>query len=89
MRSKQLSNVDKRSWSLMWEIVRHLMLMCLVFLLAYGVTTLALQHPRRRSSMSDMRIFRDIFYFPYWQIYGELFLEELEGACVCDVKQRW
>ena len=70
------------------ELMLYIMIL-LVFLLAYGVTTLALQYPRRRSSMSDMRIFRDIFYFPYWQIYGELFLEELEGACVYDVMQRW
>ena len=53
-----------------------------VFLLAYGVTTLALQYPTRAKGLSNMRIFRDIFYFPYWQIYGELFLEELEGALI-------
>ena len=62
------------------QVLLLYMAILVVFLLAYGVTTLALQYPTRPKGLSNMRIFRDIFYFPYWQIYGELFLEELEGT---------
>ncbi len=49
----------------------------LVVLLAYGIAINALMYPKRDFYTG---IFRDIFYYPYWQIYGELFLEELEGT---------
>ncbi len=49
----------------------------MVFLLAYGVSTNALMYDSR--SYGDGLVFRDIVYYPYWQIYGEIYLEELEG----------
>jgi transient receptor potential cation channel subfamily M protein 2 len=52
------------------------MMILLVFLLAYGVSSLSLMYPVRDFYS---QVFKDITYFPYWQIYGELFLEELEG----------
>ena len=66
----------------MQELLLYIMIL-VVFLLAYGVTTVALQYPTRTSGLSYIRIFRDIFYYPYWQIYGELFLEQLEGSWFC------
>ena len=49
----------------------------LVFLLGYGVAIQAIRHPTREPYWM---IFRDIVYYPYWQIYGEIFLEETAGV---------
>lgn len=51
----------------------------LLFMIPYGVSIFALQYPRRNDFFSTLDIFRDIIYIPYFQIYGELFLEEIEG----------
>ena len=59
----------------MQELVLYIMIL-LVFLLAYGISTNALMF---RSRKLEGLVFRDIVYYPYWQIYGELYLEELEG----------
>nr|XP_006816420.1 PREDICTED: transient receptor potential cation channel subfamily M member 3-like [Saccoglossus kowalevskii] len=48
----------------------------LVFLISYGVASQALLYPNRRTAYWG--IFRDVVYMPYFQIYGELFLEELD-----------
>ena len=57
------------------ELVLYISIL-LVVLLAYGISVQALMFPSRDFYPG---IFRDIFYYPYWQIYGELWLEELEG----------
>lgn len=57
------------------------MMILAVFLLAYGVSSLSLMYPVREFYGS---FFKDVTYYPYWQIYGELYLEELEG----NVEQR-
>lgn len=47
-----------------------------VWLVAYGVTTQALLHPR------DSRlewIFRRVLYRPYLQIFGQIPLDEIDG----------
>lgn len=48
----------------------------IVFILAYGVASQALRFP---NSEPDWILLKDVVYMPYWQMYGELFLEELEG----------
>ncbi|XP_062507670.1 transient receptor potential cation channel subfamily M member-like 2 [Corticium candelabrum] len=57
-----------------------LLLVCLV---AYGIATEMLLFPHQERSFD---ILFKIFYIPYWQIYGNLFLEEynggVEGTCV-------
>jgi transient receptor potential cation channel subfamily M protein 5 len=48
-----------------------------VWLVAYGVTTQALLHPQ------DGRlewIFRRVLYRPYLQIFGQIPLDEIDGA---------
>jgi len=50
----------------------------LVFMLAYGIATQALRYPNAEPSW---KLFKDVVYKPYWQMYGELFLEEVEGTC--------
>ena len=48
----------------------------LTVILAYGVAVQALRFPNSTPSFS---LLKDVLYKPYWHIYGELFLEELEG----------
>jgi len=47
-----------------------------VFVFAYGVAQQAILYPNEPATMY---IFVDIFRKSYWQMYGELFLEEIEG----------
>lgn len=54
-----------------------------VFLLAYGVSSLSLMYPVRDFYSL---VFKDITYFPYWQIYGELYLEDLEGMSLAPIQ---
>eukprot|EP00057_Strongylocentrotus_purpuratus_P015113 XP_011669587.1 PREDICTED: LOW QUALITY PROTEIN: transient receptor potential cation channel subfamily M member 6 [Strongylocentrotus purpuratus] len=44
-----------------------------VFLVSYGVASNALMRPMKEW---DWNVLRDIIYIPYWQIYGELFIDE-------------
>ena len=50
------------------------MLVMVVFLISYGVVSQALLYPNRKPYAL---IFKDVLYMPYWQIYGELFLDEM------------
>ena len=51
------------------------LLVLMVFLLAYGVASQALMYTERAPSW---QILRDVIEFPYWQLYGELFFEEIQ-----------
>ncbi|XP_011674872.2 transient receptor potential cation channel subfamily M member 2 [Strongylocentrotus purpuratus] len=56
------------------------MCILMVFLLAYGIACQAVLFPH----VADTRqMLKGIFYRSYFQIYGELFLEELEGRNGC------
>ncbi|XP_072167495.1 transient receptor potential cation channel subfamily M member 3-like [Diadema setosum] len=44
-----------------------------VFLISYGVASRALMSPMKEW---DWNVLRDVVYTPYWQIYGELFIDE-------------
>ncbi|KAI0222453.1 Transient receptor potential cation channel subfamily M member-like 2 [Lamellibrachia satsuma] len=48
----------------------------LVFITAYGVASQALRFPNAEPSW---HLLKDVVYKPYWQMYGELFLNEIEG----------
>ncbi|GFO25838.1 transient receptor potential cation channel subfamily m member 3-like [Plakobranchus ocellatus] len=65
------------------ELAMFLMVL-MVFLLAYGVASQGLLYRQRDR---DWLILKDILYFPYWQLYGEIFLEEIEtdDQCVQDL----
>jgi hypothetical protein len=52
------------------------LLIFLVFMLSYGVAKHALLHP---NSEPNWLLLRNVIYEPYWNVYGELFLEELQG----------
>nr|CAB3267284.1 transient receptor potential cation channel subfamily M member 2-like [Phallusia mammillata] len=45
-----------------------------IFVLAYGVTSQGLLYPNETRAWTAIT---GIFYKPYWQIYGELFLDEI------------
>ncbi|KAH9518536.1 hypothetical protein Btru_017091 [Bulinus truncatus] len=67
------------------ELTMFVMIL-MVFLLAYGVASQGLLYKNRKS---DWIILKDVLYFPYWQLFGELFLDELEtdGYCTAELKQ--
>ena len=44
--------------------------------MAYGVASQSIRYPNAPISVY---LLKDIFYMPYFQIYGELFREDLEG----------
>ena len=50
----------------------------LIFLLAYGITAQGLLYHERTGSWT---ILKDVFYYPYWQLYGELFFEAIGEGC--------
>ena len=56
--------------------MRMFVMVLLVFLLAYGVASQGLLYHLRSPSWT---ILKDVLYYPYWQLYGEIFLEELES----------
>ncbi|EUB57796.1 Transient receptor potential cation channel subfamily M member [Echinococcus granulosus] len=50
----------------------------LIFLLPYGVSTQALLFPYMTEFKPE--ILKNVFYYPYYRIYGELFLEQSEAS---------
>ena len=48
----------------------------MVFIIAYGLASQAILYPNTPFSLTLMK---EIVRKPYWQMYGELFLEEIEG----------
>ena len=52
------------------------MLILAVFVFGYGVAAQALRYPNAELSWN---ILRNVVYMPYWHIYGELFLDEMQG----------
>ncbi|XP_046549419.1 LOW QUALITY PROTEIN: transient receptor potential cation channel subfamily M member 3-like [Haliotis rubra] len=61
------------------ELVLFVMIL-VVFLLAYGVASQGLLYPQRKG---DAVILKDIVFYPYWQLYGEIFLDEIETDQTC------
>uniref|UniRef100_A0A2C9KDE9 TRPM SLOG domain-containing protein n=1 Tax=Biomphalaria glabrata TaxID=6526 RepID=A0A2C9KDE9_BIOGL len=61
------------------ELAMFVMIL-MVFLLAYGVASQGLLYKTRKK---EWIIMKDILYFPYWQLFGELFLDELETDTTC------
>ncbi|XP_071180049.1 transient receptor potential cation channel subfamily M member 4-like [Mytilus edulis] len=64
------------------ELVMFILVLT-IFLVAYGVVSQGLMYRQRQS---DSRIFTDVIYFPYWQFYGELFLDEIEEDESCMIQ---
>ena len=52
------------------------MLLLIVFILAYGVSSQAIIDPYREFKLENFGpLLFNIFFLPYWQMYGELQLE--------------
>ncbi|CAG2185727.1 unnamed protein product [Mytilus edulis] len=64
---------------MMLELVMFILVLT-IFLLAYGVASQGLMHLQRKS---EWQILTDVVYFPYWQLYGELSLEEIQDDDHC------
>lgn len=65
----------------MLDELRMFVMVLFVFLLAYGVASQGLLYDIRTPSWT---ILKDVVYFPYWQLYGEIFLEEIDGDNCAD-----
>ncbi|KAL5018957.1 hypothetical protein ScPMuIL_004679 [Solemya velum] len=48
-----------------------------VFIVSFGICYRAIIFP---NSPANWKLVKDVVYFPYWQIYGELFLDNMEGV---------
>ena len=59
----------------MRDLLAYLVVLML-FAISFGVMIQAVLYP---SQPLNARLFSDVLRRPYFQIYGELFLEELEG----------
>ncbi len=54
-------------------------MLLIVFILAYGVASQALIDPYRELDWSNVAtLIQDIIFLPYWQMYGELSLENIQ-----------
>ncbi|KAL8615582.1 hypothetical protein ACOMHN_016159 [Nucella lapillus] len=60
----------------MVEELMMFIVVLVVFLLAYGVCSQGLLYKKREPSF---QVIKDIIQFPYWQLYGEIFLEEIQS----------
>lgn len=67
------------SLSLTLQVVdlMYFVVILLVFIVAYGVASQAILFPNTALSPN---IILDVLRRPYWQMYGELFLEDIEGS---------
>jgi len=54
------------------------MLIFVIVIIAYGVTSQALMYMYLQRDPYPL-IIRDIFYYPYWSLAGELYLDEMQG----------
>jgi hypothetical protein len=52
------------------------LLILLVFIMSFGVAYQANLYP---NAPAKWVLLKDVLYQPYWQMYGELFLRNIEG----------
>ena len=55
----------------------YFLIIMVIFMLAYGIAQQAILHPQQEASVT---LLSQIFFRPYFQIYGELFLEDPEQS---------
>ena len=60
------------------ELVMFILVLT-VFLVAYGVVSQGLLYTQRKP---DWAVLKDVIYYPYWQFYGELFLDEIDSTYI-------
>lgn len=59
----------------MFDII-FFVLIFVVFLFGFGIMFHANIYP---NSEPGYKLFKEVIYIPYWQLYGELFLDIFEG----------
>ena len=52
-----------------------------VVIFAYGTASQTLRYP---NDTVEWGLLKDMVYLPYWQMYGELMLDQVEGKQKCD-----
>ena len=64
------------------EDLKQFVFILLIFIIAYGIALQAVSFPGPgKFQRSFWEVLRGIVDLPYWQMYGELFLEEISGNC--------
>ncbi|KAK5873469.1 hypothetical protein PBY51_018506 [Eleginops maclovinus] len=56
----------------------YFVVIMLVVLMSFGVARQAILHPDEKPTW---RLARNIFYMPYWMIYGEVFADSIDPPC--------
>ncbi|RDD41213.1 Transient receptor potential cation channel subfamily M member 3 [Trichoplax sp. H2] len=57
------------------DLLKFLLLLA-IFIIAYGVASQAILYP---NSPWDWNLLRQIFYMPFFQLFGELFVDQIQG----------
>lgn len=76
---------------LVWALVFYMQMIdmlyfvviMLVVLMSFGVARQAILHPDEEPSW---KLARNIFYMPYWMIYGEVFVDQIDRKSRIDSK---
>ncbi|KAJ7389833.1 Transient receptor putative cation channel sub M member 2 [Desmophyllum pertusum] len=64
----------------MLEDLKQFVIILLIFIIAYGIALQAVSFPGPgQYAKSWSEVIRGVLDLPYWQMYGELFLEEITG----------
>lgn len=61
----------------------YFVVIMLVVLMSFGVARQAILHPDEEPTW---RLARNIFYMPYWMIYGEVFADSIDRKTRIDSK---
>ena len=62
------------------EDLKQFVIILLIFIIAYGIALQAVSFPGPGPYSKNFgEVIRGIVDIPYWQMYGELFLEEISG----------
>ncbi|XP_064607537.1 transient receptor potential cation channel subfamily M member-like 2 isoform X2 [Liolophura sinensis] len=69
---------------MIWDLLSFMLIM-LVFIIGYGITSQSILYPN--AELHPMLIV-DVLKKAYWQIFAELFLEEIEGQQECNADLR-
>ena len=67
--------------SIFWQLkdVLFFLIILVIFILAFGIAMQALLHPNENFSYETLK---GAVYLPYFQVFGELFLDRVEGLLI-------
>lgn len=71
----QKSNCENRVLPVQMIDMLYFVVIMLVVLMSFGVARQAILHPEEKPSW---KLARNIFYMPYWMIYGEVFADQID-----------